>query len=193
MGRELPSAPTLFSKLPRSLTDPYAVIELPSGSEQVDYEGELGVVIGGGGRHLSVDRAWEAVAGLTVVNDVTARDFQRRSPQWFAGKTFQSSTPVGPAVVTTDEFPDGIADLELRVTLNGELRQQALLGDLVFDVPTLVADISRIVELRPGDVIATGTPGGVIAGSETPVFIAPGDVVEVTIDRIGTLRNEFSR
>jgi acylpyruvate hydrolase len=188
MGRDLPTQPTLFTKLPRALTDPYAEIELPRVSEQVDYEAELAVVIGTGGRDIDPDRAWDHVGGLTVLNDVTARDFQRRTLQWFAGKTFQASTPVGPWVVTPDEFGD-LAGRELWLTVNGEERQRSSLGDLVFDVPALVADLSRIVELEPGDIIATGTPGGV--GEPSGAFIRDGDVVEVHIDGIGSIRNTF--
>jgi acylpyruvate hydrolase len=190
MGRELPTAPTLFSKLPRALTDPYADVELPAASEQVDYEGELAFVIGTGGRNISPEDAWSHVAGLTVLNDVTARDFQRRTIQWFAGKTFQKSTPFGPWIVTPDEVGD-LTDLELALTVNGDERQRAKLGDLVFDVPTLVADLSQIVELEPGDLIATGTPGGV--GEKQDKFLADGDEVTVSIDRIGSITNTFRR
>lgn len=188
MGRELPSVPTLFGKLDRALTDPFAEIELPRPSDQVDYEGELAVIIGTGGRDIAAEDALSHVAGLTVLNDVTARDFQRRTIQWFAGKTFQRSTPVGPWMVTLDELGD-LEDRELHLTVNGEERQRAPLGDLVFDVPSLVADISQIVELEPGDLVATGTPGGV--GEPQGRFLAAGDVVEVSIDGIGTLRNTF--
>lgn len=188
MGRELPTDPTLFSKLPRALTDPFAEIELSAISEQMDYEGELAIVIGAGGRDVTRDAAWAHVAGLTVLNDVTARDLQRRTPQWFAGKTLQSSTPMGPWVVTPEELGD-ISRLELALTVNGQERQRAALGDLVFDVPTLIADLSRIVELEPGDVIATGTPGGV--GAPTGSFLRDGDVVEVSIDGIGSISNAF--
>jgi acylpyruvate hydrolase len=188
MGRELPTHPTLFSKLPRALTDPYADIELPCASPQMDYEGELAVVIGVGGRDIDPRAAWDHVFGLTVANDVTARDFQRRTIQWFAGKTFQRSTPVGPWIVTADDA--GPLDaLELTVTVNGELRQRASLGDLVFDVPALVADLSRIVALEPGDLILTGTPGGV--GEKAGRFLGDGDVVEVAVDQVGVLRNRF--
>jgi acylpyruvate hydrolase len=190
MGRELPTDPTLFAKLPRALTDPYADVELPAASEQVDYEGELAVVIGTGGRNVAREDAWAHVAGLTILNDVTARDFQRRTLQWFAGKTFQASTPMGPWVVTPDELGQ-LADRELRVTVNGEERQRSVLGDLVFDVPALVADLSTIVELCPGDVIATGTPGGV--GAPEGKFLQPGDVVAVQIDGLGEIRNTFRR
>jgi len=190
MGRELPTEPTLFSKLPRALTDPYADVELPDPSQRIDYEAELAAVIGNGGRDIAAHDAWDHVAGLTVLNDVTARDFQRRTIQWFAGKTFQASTPIGPWIVTTDELGD-LGGRELRLTVNGEQRQRAWLDDLVFDVPTLVADLSRIVELQPGDVIATGTPGGV--GEPQGLFLRDGDVVEVSIDGIGAIRNTFRR
>ena len=188
MGRELPQHPTLFSKLPRALTDPYADIELPAPSRKLDYEAELAVVVGKPGRRVPRERAWEHVAGLTVLNDVTARDFQRRTIQWFAGKTFQASTPVGPWIVTPDELGD-LDGREIVLAVNGEERQRASLGDLVFDVPALVSDLSGIVELQPGDVIATGTPGGV--GEAAERFLGAGDVVEVTIDGIGTIRNAF--
>jgi acylpyruvate hydrolase len=192
MGRDLPAAPTLFSKLPRALTDPGVSIRLPAYSAEIDYEGELGVVMGRGGRDLTLDEAWAAIGGFTVVNDVSVRDYQRRTPQWFAGKTGEALTPIGPAVVTPEDLEEGFGDLQLHVEVNGEPRQHALLGDLVFDVPHLVADISRIVGLRPGDIIATGTPGGVAAGMDPPRWIKDGDVVEVSIDRIGTLSNTFA-
>jgi acylpyruvate hydrolase len=190
MGRELPTDPTLFAKLPRAMTDPYADVELPAASEQVDYEGELAVIIGAGGRDVTREDVWSRVAGLTILNDVTVRDFQRRTLQWFAGKTFQASTPMGPWMTTPDEVGD-LADRELLVTVNGEERQRSVLGDLVFDVPALVADLSTIVELRPGDVIATGTPGGV--GQAQGKFLRDGDVVVVQIDGLGELRNTFRR
>jgi acylpyruvate hydrolase len=188
MGRELPTSPTLFAKLPRALTDPYADVVLPPPSRQVDYEGELAVIIGRRGRYVRAADAADHIAGLTVLNDVTARDYQRRTLQWFAGKTFQESTPMGPWIVTLDELGD-LSELELRLSVNGEQRQRAALGDLVFDIAALVADISQIVELLPGDVIATGTPGGV--GEAADTFLADGDTVEVAIDGIGVLRNRF--
>ncbi len=188
MGRELPSNPTYFSKLPRALTDPFAEIPLPAASSRVDYEGELAVVIGRGGRDIAPEDTWDAVAGLTVLNDISMRDYQRRTIQWFAGKTWEASTPVGPAVVTPDEL-DYPGALELLVTVNGEERQRAPIADLVFDVPELVSDLSRIFTLRPGDIIATGTPGGV--GEAMESFLADGDVVEVTITGLGSIRNRF--
>jgi acylpyruvate hydrolase len=191
MGRERPSAPALFSMLPRALTDPYAVIELPAAApERVDYEGELGIIVGAGGRDLSADRALGAVAGVCVINDVTMRDYQRRSPQWFAGKTWERSTPVGPWLTTLDD-----ADLDnatLEVTVDGERRQHARIDDLVFGLEQLVADVSTIVALRPGDIIATGTPGGVADAMDPPLYLRAGQTCEVSITGLGTLRNAFS-
>jgi acylpyruvate hydrolase len=188
MGRELPSDPTLFGKLPRALTDPFAELSVPV-TERLDYEAELGVVIGTAGRAIAAEDAWEHVAGLTVLNDVTARDFQKRTVQWFAGKNFQESTPWGPWIVTPEEFGE-VAGHELSLRVNGEERQRADLGELVFGVPELIADMSRIFELRPGDLIATGTPGGVGQASER--FLGPGNEVEVEIDGIGSIRNTIA-
>jgi acylpyruvate hydrolase len=119
------------------------------------------------------------------------RDFQYRTLQWFAGKSWQASTPVGPEVVTLDELGD-LGDLELTTEVNGEVRQRAVLGDLIFDIPALVADLSQIVELDPGDLLVTGTPGGVGHAMEPPRYLRPGDVVEVSLDRVGTLRTVFA-
>jgi acylpyruvate hydrolase len=190
MGRSLPEYPTLFAKLPRSLTGPSEDIVLPAASDRVDYEAELAVVIGKGGRDISRDDAWGHVAGLSILHDVTARDYQRRSLQWFAGKTFQDSSPWGPWLVTPDEVGD-LATRELALWVNGEERQRANLGDLVFDVPALVADLSTIVELVPGDIIATGTPGGV--GEPQESFLGEGDRVVIRIDGIGELANVCTR
>lgn len=195
MGRELPDAPTLFSKLVRALTDPGADIALPAASSRVDYEGEVGVVIGRGGRDIAAADAWDAVAGLTLVNDVSMRDFQKRSLQFFAGKTWERATPVGPAVVTLDELggPAGFAAREIVTRVNGAERQRGPMSDLIFDVPTLVADLSRIVTLEPGDLIATGTPGGVGDAMKPPCYLASGDVVEIEFAGIGRLVNRFVR
>lgn len=192
MGRELPKYPMLFGKVPRALTDPFAPIPLVGISDQLDYEGELCVVIGREGRNISAENAWEHVGGLTVINDVTIRDYQRRTLQWFAGKTWEASTPVGPYVVTPDEIGD-VGALELVVRVDGEERQRASIDDLVFDVPALIADISRIFTLRPGDLIATGTPGGVGDAMDPKGFLTEGSVVEVEISKLGTLRNRVER
>jgi acylpyruvate hydrolase len=189
MGRELPQAPTIFDKLPRALTSPYAQLDIPKiAGSQLDYEGELCVVIGAGGRNIAVEDAAAAVAGYAVLNDITMRDYQTRSLQWLAGKSWQDATPWGPALVTSDELGD-FERQPLRVTVNGEVRQEAEVGDLVFDVAHLIADLSTIMELQPGDLIATGTPGGVGHAMDPKGYLADGDVVEVSIGGIGTLRN----
>jgi acylpyruvate hydrolase len=191
MGRDLPTHPTLFSKLSRALTDPYVDIDVPvAGAACLDYEGELAAVIGTRARNVDAADAMSHVAGLTVLNDVTMRDYQWRSPQWFAGKTWERSTPAGPAVVTLDELGD-LDARELVVTVNDEERQRARLGDLVFGVAELVADISQIVTLEPGDMIATGTPGGVGDAMEPKGYVGDGDVVEVRIDGLGSVRNRI--
>ena len=189
MGRDLPESPTIFDKLPRALTAPYADLVIPKvGSSQLDYEGELCVVIGTGGRDIPVEDALASVAGYAVLNDITMRDFQARSMQWLAGKSWQDATPWGPALVTPDELGD-FETQPLLVTVNGEVRQQAEVGDLVFSVAELIADLSTIVELEPGYLIATGTPGGVGHAMKPPSYLADGDVVEVSIGGVGTLRN----
>jgi len=191
MGRELPTSPTLFAKLAQALTDPTSEVVLPAASTQVDYEGELVVVIGRGGRNIPPAGALGFVAGVTLMNDVSMRDFQYRSLQWFAGKSWRASTPVGPELVTLDELQN-LGERELTTTVNGEVRQRATIGDLVFDIPALVADISQIIELQPGDLIATGTPGGVGHAMKPPRYLQPGDVVEVALEGVDTLRTTFT-
>ena len=191
MGRETPTSPTLFLKLAQALIDPDEPVVIPPESSQVDYEGELVAVIGRGGRRIPAGEALAHVAGVTLMNDVSMRDFQYRSLMWFAGKSWRASTPVGPEVVTLDELPD-LADRELATTVNGELRQRATIGDLIFGIPALVADISQIIELAPGDLIATGTPGGVGHAMDPPRYLAPGDVVEVSLEGAMTLRTTFA-
>jgi acylpyruvate hydrolase len=189
MGRELPEHPTLFAKLPSALAGPYDDIQLPTASAAVDYEGELVVVIGRSGRDIPEEEAGDFIAGYTLMNDVSMRDWQYRTLQWFAGKNFERSTPVGPFVVTADEFEP--AGAELVVTVNGEVRQRSPLADLLFGPERLVADISRITTLNAGDLIATGTPGGVGHGMKPERYLEDGDVVDVRVDGIGTLSNRF--
>lgn len=191
ISEELPSAPTVFTKLSRALTDPYAPVRVPAvAGSRLDYEGELAVVIGRGGRDIAAADAWDHVAGVTVLNDVSMRDYQQRSMQWFAGKSWQACTPVGPAVVRVSDAR-ALEGKELVVTVNGEERQRAHVCDLVFTIDELIADLSRIVELEPGDLIATGTPGGVGEAMDPKGYIGAGDVVEVRIDGVGTVRNAF--
>ena len=154
----------------------------------VDYEGELAVVIGRSGRNIEPGAAISHVFGYTIVNDVTARQAQRRHKQWFLGKSLDGFCPMGPSIVTRDEIPD-IDKVELRTFVNGEIRQKSSIANLIFGIPEIVSTISRFMKLVPGDVIATGTPPGVGIGFDPPKFLRPGDDVVVQIDGIGELRN----
>jgi 2-keto-4-pentenoate hydratase/2-oxohepta-3-ene-1,7-dioic acid hydratase in catechol pathway len=188
----VPEHPVIFTKATTSIIGPEEPIVLandPSGT--VDYEGELAVVIGPGGRRISEADAWSHVFGYTIVNDVTARDLQSRHVQWFLGKSPDTFCPMGPVIVTADELPDVTASV-LRTRVNGDLRQEAPIADLLFDIPSLIHTISRTILLEAGDVIATGTPAGAGIGLDPPRFLAPGDRVEVSVDGIGTLGNPVS-
>jgi len=185
----IPDYPVFFTKAPSSVIGPEEPIVLandPTGT--TDYEGEMAVVIGRTARHLTPANALDHVFGWTIVNDVTARDLQKRHVQWFLGKSPDSFCPMGPAITTIDELPD-IESSWLRTTVNGELRQETPIKALVFDVATLLTTLSQVMTLEPGDIIATGTGKGVGIGFDPPIYLATGDVVEVTIDGIGTLRN----
>jgi acylpyruvate hydrolase len=190
MGREIPEHPTLFAKLSRALADPAADVVLPASSTAVDYEGEVAVVIGRACRDVDENEAAASIAGYTLLNDVSMRDYQYRTLQWFAGKNFERSSPVGPWIVTSDEIGDA-SELELVVTVNDEERQRGMIGDLIHGPAALVADISQFLSLQPGDVIATGTPGGVGYARDPKVLLSAGDVVEVAVEQIGTLRTSF--
>lgn len=186
MGRELPEHPTLFTKFPESLIGPRDEIQIPPESDKIDWEGELVVVVGRSVRRADAEQARAAIAGYTVMNDVTMRDYQYRSPQWFQGKAWESSTPLGPVLVTPDELP---ADAQLVTRLDGEEMQRTPVDDLVFDAVALVQYISTIFTLNPGDVIATGTPGGVGHARRPARYIAAGQTVSVSIDGIGEVVN----
>ena len=186
MGRELPEHPTLFTKYPEALIGPADDILLPPESDQVDWEGELALVIGTTVRRARGAQAREAIAGYTVLNDVTMRDWQYRSPQWFQGKAWEATTPLGPVLVTPDELP---ADAVMTTAVDGEEVQRTPVSDLVFDAPALVEYVSTIFTLRPGDVIATGTPGGV-GHARTPArYLQPGQTLTTSVDGIGQLVN----
>lgn len=188
----VPSEPIIFSKVPESVVGPEETVLIdPDVSEAIDYEAELAVIIGTGGRGIGKDKAMEHIWGYTIVNDVTARDLQGRYSQWLVGKSQDTFCPMGPWAVTADEID--VADTAIRCTVNGELRQDSNTGLLIFDIPTIIATISQGVTLMPGDVIATGTPAGVGIGFKPPKYLVPGDVVEVEIDGIGTLRNTCGR
>ena len=190
MGREVPAHPTLFAKYARSLIGARDPIALPPESEQADWEVELAFVIGTEVRRAAGAEAGRAIAGFTVLNDVSMRDWQFRTMQFLQGKTWDRSTPLGPALVTPDEVGGTTPDLALSCEVDGEVMQQARTSDLLFDPEELVAYISTIVTLEPGDVVATGTPGGVGAGRTPPVFLKPGHVVRTSIEGIGDLVNE---
>lgn len=187
-GRQLPAYPTLFTRFPDSHVGHGEAIVRPRLSRQHDFEGELAVVIGRQGRHVRRDAALGHVAGYSCYNDGSIRDYQAHTSQFTAGKNFWRSGAFGPWLVTCDEIPDP-GDLRLETRLNGEVMQMAPTKDLLFDVPALIEYISRIFPLRPGDVISTGTTGGVGKARNPPVFLKPGDRIEIEISRIGTLSN----
>jgi acylpyruvate hydrolase len=188
MGRGFPDHPTLFVKFPDTLTGPYDDIVIPGISGEVDWEVELGVVIGRPARRVDETGAGACIAGYTVVNDVSMRDWQWRTTQWDQGKNFEASTPVGPFVVTGDEIADA-ADLEVTTRVDGQTMQTGRTCDLLFGPAAIVSYASQFTTLRPGDLIATGTPGGVGAGRDPKVFLAPGQVLETAIEGIGACRN----
>ncbi len=183
--------PIVFTKLADCVVGPFDAVRLPGAavSSQIDYESELAVVIGTGGKNISKARAMQHVFGYTVVNDVTARDVQMRHGQWDLGKSFDTFCPMGPWLVTADEL-DG-SNTRVRGWVNGQLRQDASTRDLIFDIPTLIETCSRGITLHPGDVIATGTPAGVGMGLSPPQWLKNGDVVRVEIDGIGAIENRF--
>lgn len=187
-GSEVPEAPIFFTKAPTSVVGPDDVVDPHLGlTSELDYEAEIAVIIGRGGRGIRAEDAMDHVWGYTLVNDVTARDLQQRHKQWFLGKSLDTFCPMGPWAVTADEVD--LTDTWLTCSVNGEVRQRACTTDLIFDVPTLIATLSSGISLTPGDIIATGTPAGVALGFEPPRFLAPGDVVEVSATNLGVLRN----
>ena len=188
----VPDAPIIFSKVPDCVTGPSTPILVdPRASEAIDYEAELAVVIGRGGRAISRERALDHFFGYTIVNDVTARDLQGRHKQWLIGKSQDSFCPMGPWLVSADEID--LADAAVRCWVNGELRQDANTRALIFDVPTLIETISKGLTLAPGDIIATGTPAGVGIGFNPPKYLRPGDRVRIEIAGIGVLENPVAR
>lgn len=184
-----PDYPTLFARFTTSLIPHLAPIVRPRASVALDFEGELVAVIGRGGRHIPVRDALQHVAGYSIFNDASIRDYQHRTPQWTVGKNFDATGAFGPVFVTADELPPGANGLRLQTRLNGEVVQNSNTDHLIFDVATLVSTISEAMTLLPGDLIVTGTPSG-IGHSRTPkLYMKPGDTVEVEIEGIGVLRN----
>jgi 2-keto-4-pentenoate hydratase/2-oxohepta-3-ene-1,7-dioic acid hydratase in catechol pathway len=183
----IPDAPIIFTKPPESVIGPNRPIIIPAVSASIDYEAELAVVIGKRGRGISRNDAYKHVWGYTIINDVTARDWQARHKQWFLGKSFDTFCPMGPFVVTADELDP--ENLNIKCWVNGELRQSANTRDLIFDIPSLIETISAGITLYPGDVIATGTPAGVGIGFSPARYLVAGDEVRIDIDGIGSLLN----
>jgi len=187
-GMQAPEFPTIFNKQVTSVTGPYDPIVLPRVSQALDYEGELAFVIGRRCRHVPRERAAEVIAGWLVLDDVSVRDWQLRTPTWTLGKSFDTHCPMGPWIATADEVGDPHS-LALRTWVNGELRQHSSTKELVHDCFALVEHLSTAFTLEPGDVVSTGTPGGVGLGMKPPRWLAAGDVVRVEIERIGQIEN----
>jgi 2-keto-4-pentenoate hydratase/2-oxohepta-3-ene-1,7-dioic acid hydratase in catechol pathway len=190
MGRDLPEYPTLFAKFADALIGASDDIMRPQETEQLDWEAELAVIIGATARRVRGAAAAQAIAGFTVLNDITCRDWQFRTREWLQGKIWDSSTPVGPYLVTPDELPGGVRPaLGVRLLVDGELMQSDSTADLLFDPVALVEYVSTIVRLTPGDIIATGTPGGVGQARKPPRFLVGGETVVTEIESLGRLEN----
>lgn len=187
-GMAIPSVPTVFLKLPNAVTGPEAEIVLPANSEQPDYEAEMAAVIGKGGKNIRAEDWEQHVLGYTILNDVSARDVQLATSQWTLGKSFDTFCPMGPAIVTTDELRDPHA-LDIQLAINGERLQHSNTRELIFKLPQLIAYISAIVPLEPGDVISTGTPSGVGLGRTPKRWLRPDEEIVIRIEGIGELRN----
>lgn len=183
-----PEFPDVFAKTANTIVGPGAAILLPRVSQQVDYEAELAVVIGRRAHDVAESAALEHVAGYTIFNDVSARDYQGRGSQWLLGKSFDTFGPLGPAIVTSDEVPD-LRDVDVELTVNGVTMQRASTRDMIFSVPYLVSYVSQVMTLDPGDIIATGTPAKLPEAARDQEFLKHGDVVVITIGNLGTLRN----
>jgi acylpyruvate hydrolase len=188
MNREEPKVPVIFAKFANAVIGPQDEIPLPPVTEKLDYEAEFAFVIGKRAKNISREKALDYVAGYTIVNDVSARDLQRRTIQWLQGKTLDGSAPMGPCLVTKDEIPDP-HNLEIVLWVNGEERQRSNTRHLIFNVPRLVEFLSELMTLEPGDVVCTGTPGGVGFARKPPVFLQDGDVVRIEVEKIGVLEN----
>jgi 2-keto-4-pentenoate hydratase/2-oxohepta-3-ene-1,7-dioic acid hydratase in catechol pathway len=190
-GHDIPKFPTVFFRMANAQVGHGAPLMRPHVSEQFDFEGELAVVIGKPGRNVSEAHAYEYVAGYTCFNDGSVRDWQRRASQWGPGKNFPASGACGPCLVTADEIADP-PQLELITRLNGQIMQRANISDLIFGIPALIAYCSTFTELQVGDLIVTGTPGGVGGARNPPLWMTRGDLIEVSISGIGTLANRVA-
>jgi 2-keto-4-pentenoate hydratase/2-oxohepta-3-ene-1,7-dioic acid hydratase in catechol pathway len=187
-GGEIPTQPIFFLKSNNTLCGPGDAIVIPPVTSQVDYEAEMAVVIGKGGKNIPEGKAYDHVAGYMCMNDVSARDLQNADKQWFRGKSCDTFAPIGPWIVTKDEIPDP-HKLRISLTLNGQTMQDSNTANMIFSIPFLVSYLSRTLTWEAGDILSTGTPEGVGAGRTPPVFMKPGDSVSVTVEKIGTLTN----
>jgi len=185
---EIPKVPTVFSKFPSSIIGPGEEIVLPKTSEKPDYEAEFAFIVGEGGRHIKAEDWKKHVFGYTIINDVSARDYQMATTQWLMGKTFDTFCPMGPWMVTADEIEDPHA-LDIKMTINGQVLQNSNTRELIFRIPDLIAYLSSVMTLQSGDVVSTGTPAGVGLGHKPPRWLKAGDECVVTIAGIGELRN----
>lgn len=187
-GMELPKVPTVFVKLQNAVTGPEAEVILPAQSTEPDYEAEMAAVIGKGGKNIRAEDWEQHVLGYTILNDVSARDVQLATPQWILGKSFDTFCPIGPAIVTTDEIRDP-HQLDIQLAIDGEVLQHSNTRELIFKLPELIAYLSAITPLEPGDIISTGTPAGVGLGRTPKRWLRPGEEMVITIEGIGQLRN----
>ena len=185
---EIPTVPTIFNKFPHTVIAPGDEIVLPKNSEKPDYEAELAFVIGKSARHVPAEKAEEYIFGYTIVNDVSARDFQMATSQWLMGKTFDTFCPLGPWIVTADEIPDPHA-LDIKMTIGGQVLQNSNTRELIFRIPALIAYLTSVCTLEPGDIVSTGTPAGVGFGHKPPRWLKAGDECVVSVQGIGELRN----
>jgi 2-keto-4-pentenoate hydratase/2-oxohepta-3-ene-1,7-dioic acid hydratase in catechol pathway len=191
-SQDMPEYPVMFAKATTSVTGPFDDIEPHRDvTSELDYEAELGVIIGVGGRGITREQAYDHVWGYTIIDDFTARDLQRKHKQWLIGKSLDTHCPMGPYAVTADEIAD-VTVLQVESRVNGEPRQSAPVKDLIFDIPELIATLSAGITLRAGDIIATGTPAGVGIGFDPPKFMVSGDVIEVSITGLGAQRNRIA-
>ena len=188
-GHDIPTYPSLFVRWPTSLVAAEAPVVRPKVSDQLDYEGELAIIVGKGGRHIPEDKALDHVFGYTIFNDVSVRAYQRKTAQWTPGKNFDGTGPLGPVVVTADDLPPGASGLRITTRVNGEIRQDSNTSDMIFSTQKIIAILSEFMTLEAGDVIATGTPSGVAHAMKPPGWMKAGDRVEVEIEGIGVLSN----
>jgi 2,4-diketo-3-deoxy-L-fuconate hydrolase len=188
-GFENPNKPLIFCKTPNTLNGPFDPILLPKSSGKIDWEVELAIIIGKEGKRVSKERALDYIAGFTVMNDVSGREAQFSDSQWFRGKSFDGFAPAGPVIVTTDEIGD-VNNLRITATVDGKIMQDGNTRDMIFDVLTIIEDISEDITLVPGDIISTGTPAGVGIFRDPPVVLRPGNVVECYVENIGTIVNK---